>query len=152
MKEITKEQTTTSTYTVYVATDGTEFHDAAECKKYEQSAAGVIRAKVSKLIAGDTRNTEENAWTLMGGDEEHDVIALTMENFTDLDTVKQFLLYECPWYNSDQCAERKKEIFNIIDVAYKNEDAILFGINIDGNYYFINSRQNLINNLSKFGK
>lgn len=40
MKETTKErkQTTTVTYTVYVAEDGAEFNDKEQCKAYEESA------------------------------------------------------------------------------------------------------------------
>lgn len=35
--------------TVYEAVDGTQFNSADECKKYEQSAAGIIHARFNSL-------------------------------------------------------------------------------------------------------
>ena len=50
MKEVTKEKV--QKYTVYEALDGTEFHDKAECEKYEESAKGVVKARIAKLTVG----------------------------------------------------------------------------------------------------
>ena len=47
MKEITKEKSTS--YTVYQAVDGTEFLEKEQCKLYEQSAIGVLLAKLSNI-------------------------------------------------------------------------------------------------------
>lgn len=143
MKEVTKEQV--QKYTMYEALDGTEFHDKAECEKYEQSAKGVIRARIAKLTVG-----KANEWDLLAGSDEHSVIAIKMENDKDLDTVKQFLLMECSWYNAGNT--KKTEIFDTMDKAFKNKDIVLFGINYDGDYYWINSRQNIIDNLMNLGK
>jgi len=57
MKEVTKEKI--QKYAMYEALDGTEFHDKAECQKYEESAKGVIRARIAKLIVG-----RGNEWEL----------------------------------------------------------------------------------------
>ena len=43
MKEITKE--VKNTYTVYQASDGTEFNSKEECKKYEDTAKCVLLTK-----------------------------------------------------------------------------------------------------------
>jgi hypothetical protein len=145
MKEVTKEQV--QKYTVYEALDGTQFHDKAECEKYEQSALGVIRARITKLTVG-----EENAWKLMAGSDDNTVIAIKMETGRDLETVKQFLLSECTWYGLDTHIKQRDEIFDIMEKAYDNDDIVLFGINYDGDYYWINSRQNMIDNLMGFGK
>ena len=52
------EQRETKTYTaVYIANDGTEFYDKAECEKYEQTSNGVIRSMAMKL-----KLKEEGAW------------------------------------------------------------------------------------------
>jgi len=47
MERITKEQV--SYYDVFKAADGTIFKNAEECEKYENSAKGVLKAKLSKF-------------------------------------------------------------------------------------------------------
>lgn len=141
MKEVTKEKT--QKYTVYQAVDGTEFHEKSECEKYERSAHGVLRARIVKLTTG-----RENAWNLMGGMEDHDIIGVKMNTGSDLKDIQQFLVLENSYYSFD----KTKEIFDIMEKAYDNDDILLFGINCDGDYYFINSRQNIIDNLNILGK
>lgn len=143
MKEVTKEKV--QKYTVYEALDGTQFHDKAECEKYEQSAKGVIRARIAKLTVG-----KANEWDLLAGSDDHEVIGIKMQTGRDLEYVKQFLLMECSWYNSNTIA--RDEIFAIIEDAFDDNDIVLFGINCDGDYYWINSRQNIINNLMNLDK
>lgn len=77
----------------------------------------------------------------MGGCDDHDIVVVKMNTATDLDIVKQWLLLECPYYN-----------FEIFEDAYNNGDVLIFGMNCDGEGYFINSRQNIINKLSSFDK
>lgn len=144
MKEVTKEKV--QKYTMYEALDGTEFHDKAECQKYEESAKGVIRARIAKLIVG-----RGNEWELLAGSDDYEVIGIKMQTGKDLEYVKQFLLMECSWYNNNDTV-RRDEIFDIMEKAYDNDDIVLFGINIDGDYYWINSRQNIIDNLLNLGK
>ena len=141
MKEITKERTQVQKYTVYVANDGTEFNNPEECKKYDDSAIGVLRAKIAKLIVG-----KGNAWEVMGGYDDHEVIAIKMHDIHDLDTVKQFFLVEHPYYATEEHEEAKNAKFAIIDKAFKDTDCLLFGINCEGEYYFINSVGNIISN------
>ena len=148
MKEITKERTKVEKYTVYQATDGTEFIDCEECGKYENSALGVVRGNITKLIAGRA----DDAWDLMGGNDDNSVIAIRMNNEADVNLVKQLFMLEHPYYNDDERKELKQKKFNIIDTAYDNGDAVLFGINCEGDYYFINSRQNIIDNLMAIDK
>lgn len=143
MKEVTKERK--SSYTVYEAVDGTEFYTKEECAVYEASAKGVIRAKITKLIAG-----KGNEWDLLAGDECHEIIGIKMQTEKDVDTVKQFFLMECSWYQNKPNAV--ENIFNIIDTAFEKKDIVLFGINCDGEYYWINSRQNIVNNLLNLDK
>ena len=138
MKEVTKE--TTQKYTVYQAVDGTEFKDKSECLKYEESAKGVIRARISKLTVG-----KSNEWELFGGSDDHDVIGVRMYSESDVEHVKQFILLECPWFNNDLVY--RTNVFSTIDKAYKDEDIVLIASNCDGDYYFIDSCQNIINKL-----
>jgi hypothetical protein len=148
MKEITKERTKVEKYTVYQATDGTEFIDCEECGKYENSALGVVRGNITKLIAGRA----DDAWDLMGVNDDNSIIAIKMNNEADVNLVKQLFLLEHPYYNDEERKELKQKKFNIIDTAYDNGDAVLFSINCDGDYYFINSRQNIIDNLMALDK
>ena len=144
MKEIEKECTRVEKYKVYQATDGTEFINYEECKKYEDSALGVVRGNITKLIAGRA----DDAWDLMGGNDDNSVIAIRMYCAADVDLVKQLFLLEHPYYNKDESKELKQKKFDIIDTAYNKGDVVLFGINCEGDYYFINSRQNIIDNLN----
>ena len=144
MKEIVKERTNVEKYKVYQATDGTEFMDYAECRKYEDSALGVVRGNVAKLIVGKSND----AWELMGGNDDNSIVAIKMNSEADVDLVKQLFLLEHPYYDDETRQLLKQEKFNIIDTAYNRGDVILFGINCDRDYYFINSRQNIIDNLN----
>lgn len=45
----TKQIEVKSFKTVYVAADGTEFNDKEECRKYDESALGVLKGRVKKL-------------------------------------------------------------------------------------------------------
>ena len=148
MKEVIKERTNVEKYKVYQAVDGTEFMNYEECRKYEDSALGVVRGNVAKLIVGRSND----AWELMGGNDDNSIVAIKMNCAADVDLVKHLFLLEHPYYDEDIRALAKQEKFNIIDNAYNNNDVVLFGINCDGDYYFINSRQNIINNLNNLDK
>jgi len=152
MKIIKKENTITEYYDVYQALDGTEFHDKKECEKYEASALGVLKGRISNLIVADTRNTTEDAWTLLGGLDDHDVVGIKMPTIEDFNTVCQFFLLVCPWYNDNGREEAREERISVIEKAFKDKDIVLFGINCDGDYYLINSRQGIIDKLNNFHK
>ena len=148
MKEITKERTVTEKYTVYEAFDGQEFTDGKECLKYEESALGVARGKVQPLFV----SIGNDAWTLMGGCDDHEIVAVKFEDITEMDTFLQWLYLECPWYLNAIHKERKAEVEAIVRIAFNRKDVILLGRNCDGDYYFINSRQNIIDNLNTLDK
>lgn len=145
MKEIKEEikREVIDTHIHYEATDGTVFQSAQECKEYEKSAKGVIRTKASKLIVGK----EHDAWSLMGGYDDHTVVAFKPQAEKDVDTLMHLMLFENPYLNDDGRKELCEERHDIIYTAYKNNDVVLFGLNCDNEYYFINSRQGIIGNL-----
>lgn len=149
MKEIKEEKTheVKETITYYEAIDGTRFENKEECRKYETSALGMMRAKVKPFMS-----EPKCAWTTMGGLDDHQVVAVSIPNEKDINVVLQWLFLECPWYLNDCHEERKEEVVNTVNTAYANQDVLLFGINCDNNYYFINSRQNIINNLNNLDK
>jgi hypothetical protein len=146
MKEIKQKSEVFNT--LYEAIDGTVFNSREECEKYELTAKCIIQSKVMSLIV----SKDNDAWELLGGLDDHTITAFKMQKIEDVDAMKQFFLIECPWYQSDERAEQREQKFKIIDKAFINEDVILFGQNCDGDYYFINSRQNIINNLNNLDK
>ena len=153
MKEVIKDKTIVEHYTVYESFDGEEFSTKQECRKYEESALAVMRGKVARLIVHDTSKVSgEDAWTIMGGCDDHDIVAFKLDIIEDADTFLQFLFLECPWYLNESHAERKKEVEDIIIKACKDKDLIIMGKNCDGDYYFINSRQNIIDKLMGLDK
>lgn len=147
MKTVEKERIEKVKETLYVAADGTEFYSSAECEKYEESALGLMRAKIKPLMS-----KPKDAWQAMGGSEGNQVVAVSMKNEKDVDTVIQWFFLECPWYLNDSLEERKEEILKIIHNAFDTEDVLLFGLNTEEGYYFINSRNNIICNLTMIDK
>lgn len=71
--------------TKYIAEDGTAFYDIEECKKYEQSALFVMKAKL-KLIA----ETNEEAFSV-GGCYDDEVEVFDVQTQEDLDNLKAYL-------------------------------------------------------------
>lgn len=150
MKEIKKEvkREVVDTIIEYYAYDGTKFDSEEECKKYESTAACVIKFNVSQCKVSE----DHSAWDLMGGYDDNTVTAFKPQCNSDVDALRQFLVFNCPWLNIEGREEMRDRYFKIIEDAYKNGDMVLFGVNCDGDYYFINSRQNIIDNLMKLDK
>lgn len=142
MKKLEKDLITK--YTVFQAVDGTEFSQKEECEKYEKSALGVLRGKIKKFVVCELKD----AWTFMGGYDDHQVIAIKPLIESDIDTILQWYYLEYPYLLEDSRKAVRKRLEEVITEAYKNKDVILFGINCEKEYYFINSRQNIINNLN----
>lgn len=148
MKTIQKEVKRIEHVTMYQAPDGTEFNSADECLKYENSAKGVMRSRISDLIAYDSRGTKDDAWSILGGMDDNDIIGIKMNSIDDFNTVCQFFLLECPWYNNEERKEQRAAKIAIIEEAFRAEDIVLFGITCDDDCYIINSRMEIINTLN----
>lgn len=146
IKEVKRE--IVESYTYYEATDGTVFDSREECGKYESSALGVLRGRVSKLIVSE----KTNAWDLMGGYDDNVVVAVAMSKEEDINTVLQMLYLESPHLISGGYESRRKEIEATVLKAYEEKDVILLGLNCENEYYFINSRNNIINKLMSLDK
>ena len=69
--------------TVYVANDGTEFEDEAECRKYEKSALCVLMARYNQLVIRSTNEYE----MFGGGCEETLVDVLKVKTQSEADTL-----------------------------------------------------------------
>ena len=146
MKEITKEHKTT--YTVYQAVDGTEFNTKEECEQYENSARGVLRGKLKSLTVNDIWN----GWDLMGGNDDHQIIAVKVPDDHSIDIILQNYYLDQPWILRESNICRRENFVNVVHQAYKEQDVVLFGINCEGELYFIDTRNNIINRLNALDK
>ena len=150
MKEVKREvkREVVDTIIEYYAYDGTKFNSEKECKKYESTAACLVNYKVKDCKVGES----DDAWKLMGGYEDHSIVAFKPNCESDVDALCQLILINSPWLSEGTQGALRDTYFKTIEDAYKNGDVVLFGVNCDGDYYFINSRQNIIDNLMKLDK
>lgn len=151
MKEI-KTEIVRKDYTYqYESFDGQLFDTKKECEKYEKSAEGVLKLKFQDLVVA-----KENAWDLMRGYEDNDVIAVKLTKEEDKDTVLQLYLLLNPYYTRDDINDNQKKWLeqykSYINEAYENKDLLLMGINCEGDYYFIGTRNHIVEKLKNFGK
>ncbi len=99
MKEVKVEKVVTENllFTKYVAVDGTEFEDAAECKAYEKSALCAVKSRISdKLIRLDDKTLYHNGLDELidEGRSESEYYAFKAETEEDLKNFVQFLKLE----------------------------------------------------------
>ena len=97
MKVIQKKRETE--YSVYQATDGTEFNDCAECEKYENSARGVLLAELKNCEIN--RGTEYDL--LNTGSSDYEIRLVVPRNIQDLRNIN-YLYRLC--LNSSQCDDK----------------------------------------------
>lgn len=83
MKKIEKE-VVTKVVEGYEAMDGTMFADQEECKKYEQSAKGVLRGRLKKI----TIKTELEC-NIFNSGGENEVWVTKPQSEADIDTIRQ---------------------------------------------------------------
>ena len=149
MKKIEKKRTTTQTYYEYAAIDGTVFDTEDECKKYENSAKCVLRAKVKKLIV----TKEHNAWTLLGGSDDNAIVGFKFNNENDIQTfVQYYCLQYGSYYTREENTSELQKIYDQCNEAQNKDDILIVGINLDEDYYIINTRNKLIENLKNIDK
>lgn len=134
--------------TKYKAIDGTIFNDQAECVKYENTAKCVIKAKFNKLIVND----KYDAWDLMGGYEDNQVLAIKMKDEKDKDVVLQMMYMEYSHILQKGREELKKAFDDKVDSAFNNDGVILWGMNQEGDYYLIDSRHDIVERLMGLDK
>lgn len=84
----TKQIEVKSIKTVYVAVDGTEFNDKEECRKYDESAIGVLKGRVKKL-AVKVSNEED---LLHSGGEENESWVIIPKSADEIALIRQLLL------------------------------------------------------------
>lgn len=145
MKQITKEKK--STYTVYVAIDGTEFDNAEECLQYEKSALGMLKAKLKKYIVW-----EGDEYDLWRNDTDNNTIAVELKKQEAVDTLLHIYYLQHSYLLLDEYKNRREEFESLVDETFKNKDLLILGINCDNEYYYIDSRHNIVNRLLNLEK
>lgn len=146
MKTIQREKTIVNTYDVYVANDGTEFNDKAECEKYEKSAIGVVNARYKALVV-DT-HSEYSAFQIGCDDNLVQIVKVRSEK--DIDTVVQmFMLIERCDIKSDRVGEAEK----IVRRAFEENDILFVNRGYDDDCFWLmgtcNSLKEGIDSLAK---
>lgn len=145
MEKIEKQKTTT--YEMWQASDGTEFSLKEECQKYEESAKGVLRDRFKKLVVA-----EEDAWELLCGYDDNTVYAVKFESEADVDTLMQLYLLENPHMTDENYKKSLEKYIGMAESALCNKDLLLMGENCEGDLYFMNTRQAIIDKLQNLGK
>lgn len=145
MKQITKEKI--MPYMVYQAVDGTEFDNAEECLQYERSAQGMLKAKLKKYIVW-----EGNEYDLWRNDTEYNTIAVELKTQEAVDTLLHIYYLQHSYLLLDEHKKRREVFEALVDETFKNKDLLILGINCDNEYYYIDSRNNIVNRLLNLDK
>lgn len=146
MKEITKEKK--STYTVYQATDGTEFNSKEECQKYEDTAKCVLLTKYKPLVK--RTDSEYNIFNT-GSDEYIIDILRPLSTESDIDIIIQL----CRLHNGNGKIKDDyyDNIKNRLEECLKLKDTILIGrgTEYDGydNFFILATLQEISNKIVK---
>ena len=120
MKEITKEKK--STYTVYQATDGTEFNSKEECQKYEDTAKCLLLTKYKPLV----KRTASEYDIFNTGSEEYMIDILQyLSSESDIDILIQLnrLYYSGRKLDDDFYNNMRSKL----EKCLKNRDIVLVG-------------------------
>lgn len=92
---------------VFVAIDGTEFKDKEECRKFEESARGLLLAKLMPLVV-----KEKTEFEIFGaGNDDTAVTIVKLESQADADIVIQLYLLHNPHMTKD---DRKNDLNAIV--------------------------------------
>lgn len=84
----TKQIEVKSVKTVYVAVDGTEFNDKEECRKYDESAIGVLKGRVKKLAVKVTNEDD----LLHSGGSDNESWVIIPKSADEVALIRQLLL------------------------------------------------------------
>lgn len=134
--------------TKYKAIDGTVFNDRTECEKYENTAKCVIKTKFDKLVI----NHRHNSYDLFDGCDDNTVLVVKMKDKDDMDTVLQMLYIENPHLKKSENENARKVYLDQIESAFKDNGVLIWAENYDGDYYFIDSRYNIVQRFMNLDK
>lgn len=148
MKTIQKERIEKSFYNIYVANDGTEFTNSEECQKYEESAEGVLLAKIKPLVI--KRTTEEDLFNCGGCD--NDVWVIKPNTQEDVDLILQTYLFYNKYMANDEQKELLEKVRKLLQRTIDEDDIIFVGRGYDSDgFWFYGTPNSIKDDLSKHG-
>jgi len=144
MKEVKKE--IKKYETVYVSTDGHEFATQEECKRYEQSALGVLMEKYKPLIIKTSNEYE----LFSVGDEDNIVDIVKISDESEADLIKQIYFLYNAYVLKDDYKLRREETLNTINNSLKGSGILFIGRGCydADNFYIINSKDEMIDSIN----
>ena len=144
MKELIRE--TKSTYIIYQASDGTEFNNKEECKKYEDTAKCLLLTKYRPLV----KKTVAEIDVFNTGSDEYmvDILyPLTAESDINI------LIQLCRLYNGKRQNDYYDNVRNKLEECLKTKDTILIGrgTKYDGydQFFILTTLQEISNKIAK---
>lgn len=150
MKKIQKEIVRKEYVSVFVANDGTEFSDEAECKKYDESAKGVLLAKYQQVVL-----KESDAYSLFGfGSDEEVIEVVKLNSNEDVDLIVQCYLLENDYIKErEDYNERMEKMITRLKKSVTENDIIFIGRGYDKDgFYFEGTRNEHIDVLRRLGE
>ena len=144
MRTIEKEKK--SFYEVFVANDGTEFTDRDECRKYEESAKGVLMAKIRPLVVKET--TTEDLWGIGSCDNTMWIVKVDSQDAADI--IMQVYLFVNEHLLSGKYTERIERARALVQRAFVEGEFLFIerGYEMDG-FYFIGTPNTMKDDLDK---
>ena len=129
MEIITRERVEKKSFNVYVANDGTEFSDRDQCKKYEESAMGVLMSKIKPLMVREIAAEDIHGY----GSSDETVQIFKVESQEDADALLQtyFITHDIKKDCKEPWAIRSKDLIQ----RALNDKEMLFvsrGYEMDG--------------------
>lgn len=147
MKEI-KQEHIVKTYDIYYeAADGTRFTSREECKKYEESAKGVLKSKFMKLVVYS--GNEEDI--LGAGSSDSILYGVKLNKEKDKDIVLQLYILDHPYITEEEHKRWLNRAKDLIELAYKEKDILLVEENYEGSLYIFDCCKNIVDRLYNTG-
>ena len=125
MKQETRERT--EKYSVWIASDGTEFKDKTECSKYEETAKCALLTRYEPLIINS--GIEEDLFGFGSGDYEIDVVQVTSTQEADL--ITQLALLHNSYLQESSYKNIHDNVINAIKEATESNDYLFIGRGYD---------------------
>lgn len=143
------QKTRTSYYDVFVANDGTEFSDMEECRKYEESAKGVLNARIHKILVKTC--TEEDLFSVGSCDGTIEILRPTCEE--DKKTIMQMYLLKNPHFSDDKYRHYVEKAESYTDRAINEQDYLIIsrGYEYDS-FWFLGTCHSINENIEAFCK
>lgn len=147
----TETRTREEYYNVYVANDGTEFSDKAECEKYEQSAKAVVNNNYLRLVVGT--NTEEAFFGMGCCDNRVEFVKVASKEDADVVMQMNFLINPHMGQHRESYDATLERMHNLLERAISEDDLLMVGRGYDDDsFWFIGTHNSLkeeIDNICK---